>query len=84
MSYGIEFVDKRWVRDGKYWTSAGVSAGIDMAIAIAGDVKGETYAKLLMLNLEYDPKPPFKGGSVEKTDDKLVKYMEAMYDLYLK
>jgi hypothetical protein len=30
--YGAEFQQKRWVRDGKYWTSAGVTAGIDMAL----------------------------------------------------
>ncbi len=82
-SYDINFVDERWVKDGKYWTSAGVSAGIDMSIALVKEIKGETYAKLLMLNLEYDPKPPLNGGSVEKTDPKLVEYMTEMYDQIL-
>jgi len=82
--YNVNFVDERWVKDGKYWTSAGVSAGIDMSFALVGEIKGETYAKLLMLNLEYDPKPPFKGGSVHKTDVGLVSYMTQMYDAVLK
>jgi len=79
-SYNINFIDKRWVKDGKYWTSAGVSAGIDMSLALVKEIKGETYAKLLMLNLEYDPDPPFKGGSVKSTDKELVEYMTKMYD----
>jgi len=79
-AYDINFVDKRWVKDGKYWTSAGVSAGIDMSLALVKEIKGETYAKLTMLNLEYDPKPPFKGGSVKNTDKALVEYMTKMYD----
>ncbi len=82
--YNINFIDKRWVRDGKYWTSAGVSAGIDMSLALVAEIKGETYAKLLMLNLEYDPKPPFKGGAVNNTDPALVDYMTKMYDAVLK
>jgi len=82
--YNVTFVDERWVKDGKYWTSAGVSAGIDMSLALVAEIKGETYAKLLMLNLEYDPKPPFKGGSVNNTNEGLVNYMTQMYDGVLK
>ena len=51
-----------------------------MSLALVKEIKGETYAKLLMLNLEYDPDPPFKGGSVKKTDKELVEYMTKMYD----
>ncbi len=82
--YNVTFVNERWVKDGKYWTSAGVSAGIDMSLALVAEIKGETYAKLLMLNLEYDPKPPFKGGSVQNTDKGLVNYMTEMYDGIMK
>lgn len=78
--HNITFVDERWVNDGKYWTSAGVSAGIDMSLALVAEIKGETYAKLLMLNLEYDPNPPFEGGSIYKTESGLVDYMTQMYD----
>lgn len=81
--HNITFVDQRWVQDGKYWTSAGVSAGIDMSLALVAEIKGETYAKLLMLNLEYDPKPPFKGGSIKNTNSGLVEYMTQMYDQVL-
>ena len=82
-AYNAEFIQERYVRDGKLWTSAGVSAGIDMSLALVNEIKGETYAKLVMLNLEYDPKPPFKGGSVENTNKGLVKYMSGIYDRIL-
>lgn len=82
-SYQAEFVQERYVQDGKLWTSAGVSAGIDMSLALVNEIKGETYTKLIMLNLEYDPKPPLKGGSVEKTNEGLVEYMSGMYDQVL-
>jgi len=37
--------DKIWVRDGKVWSSAGVSAGIDLALALVADDYGERVAK---------------------------------------
>jgi transcriptional regulator GlxA family with amidase domain len=46
------------VRDGKYWTSAGVTAGTDMALAIVLKLFGKDYTQAVMLDLEYDPEPP--------------------------
>ena len=80
VEYNAHFKEERWVQDGKYWTSAGVSAGIDMSLALVAAVKGETYAKIAMLNLEYDPQPPFVGGSVKKTNPGIVNYLTAAYD----
>lgn len=37
--------DKIYVRDGRIWTSAGVSAGIDLALALTADDLGEEIAK---------------------------------------
>lgn len=71
---------ERWVRDGKYWTSAGVTAGMDMSLAVVKEIMGEKYAKISMLDLEYDPKPPFQGGSEHNTDKALVEMMRSMYD----
>jgi transcriptional regulator GlxA family with amidase domain len=36
--------DRIWVRDGKFWTSAGVTAGIDLALALIADDHGEDMA----------------------------------------
>ncbi|WKL47874.1 DJ-1/PfpI family protein [Flavobacterium pectinovorum] len=78
--YGATFQQERWVRDGKYWTSAGITAGIDMSLAIVQEVRGDNYLKITMLDLEYDPKPPLQGGSVTNTDKETVKMMKEMYD----
>lgn len=82
--YGAHFKQERWVKDGKYWTSAGVTAGLDMSIAIINELKGEKYAQAVMLNLEYDPAPPVNGGSVKKTPAIVVDLMKEMYDIGLK
>lgn len=37
--------DRIFVRDGNIWTSAGITAGIDLALALIGDDMGETIAK---------------------------------------
>lgn len=36
--------DRIFVRDGKFWTSAGISAGIDLALALVGDDLGDDVA----------------------------------------
>ncbi|QLG47255.1 DJ-1/PfpI family protein [Costertonia aggregata] len=81
--YGATFVNKRYTNDGKYWTSAGVSAGIDMSLALVDHTMGRNYADFVMLNLEYDPAPPFEGGSPEKTDPVVTYMTKKMYDFYI-
>lgn len=81
--YGANFQQKRWVRDGKYWTSAGVTAGMDMCLGIVQEVRGDNYLKLAMLDLEYDPQPPIEAGSVTNTDKESIKMMKEMYDIGL-
>jgi putative intracellular protease/amidase len=71
--------NERFVKDGKYWTSAGVSAGIDMALAIVNDNWGERYAQGIMLDMEYDPQPPIEGGTPERTGQLVLWMMNAMY-----
>jgi transcriptional regulator GlxA family with amidase domain len=53
----------RVVTDGKYMTAAGVSAGLDMALALAGTLAGDAVAQSVQLALEYDPQPPYQAGS---------------------
>ncbi len=81
--YGANFEQKRWVRDGKYWTSAGVTAGIDMSLALVNHLFGKEYTQAVMLDLEYDPKPPIKGGSVKKSVPIIAQLMKDMYDFFL-
>jgi putative intracellular protease/amidase len=58
--------DQRIVHEGKLVTSAGVSAGLDMALWLAGQIGGESKAKAIQLVIEYDPQPPFDSGHLSK------------------
>ncbi|WP_052691784.1 type 1 glutamine amidotransferase family protein [Teredinibacter purpureus] len=49
----------RYVRDGKIVTAAGVSAGIDMALWLVGDIKTPDYARRVQHYIEYCPQPPY-------------------------
>lgn len=82
-SYGAKFKQERYVHDGKYWTSAGVSAGIDMSLAIIDDLLGRKYTEAVMLDLEYDPKPPYNAGIPSKSDPQVAAMMKEMYDMIL-
>ena len=77
--YGVTFVNERFTNDGKYWTSAGVTAGMDMSLALLAEIAGKDYAQGVMLDMEYDPQPPFEGGSPEKTKPAVYDYMNGMY-----
>jgi transcriptional regulator GlxA family with amidase domain len=72
--------NERYTRDGKYWTSAGVTAGMDMSLAILNDNWGERYTQGVMLDMEYDPAPPITGGTPEKTGRLVTWMMKSMYD----
>ena len=67
-TFGAEPVAERVVVDGKIVTAAGVSAGIDMALLLAGRMTDEDEARALQLVIEYDPQPPYETGSLEKAD----------------
>src|ERR687890_1619222 len=58
-SFGATYQRKRWVEDGKFITSAGVSAGIDMGLELAAPLTDEASARPVQLWLDYDPQPPF-------------------------
>jgi len=49
----------RYVRDGNLVTAAGVSAGIDMALWLVGQLKGADVARKVQRGIEYDPAPPY-------------------------
>jgi putative intracellular protease/amidase len=63
---GVEVVRERVVFDGRIATSAGVTAGIDMALELAAKIAGVHVAQAIQLGIEYDPHPPFDAGSPEK------------------
>jgi transcriptional regulator GlxA family with amidase domain len=73
---GARFVRKRWVQDGKFFTSAGVSAGIDMALRLVAELTDEATARRVQVGIEYDPEPPFGGIDWLEVDrDQLLPYL---------
>ncbi|OHU96902.1 DJ-1/PfpI family protein [Mycobacterium talmoniae] len=66
-TFGVTPVnDERVVRQGNIVTAAGVSAGIDLALWLAGQIAGDGRAKAIQLVIEYDPQPPFDSGHMSK------------------
>lgn len=63
--YGAVPTAKRWIRDGKYATAAGVAAGIDLALALTIERFGPEVAGQIQLGIEYDPEPPLDSGNPE-------------------
>lgn len=64
--------EERIVQSGKIWTAAGVSAGLDLALALFGEIEGQSAAEQVQLMIEYDPQPPFDAGHISKASDEVV------------
>ncbi|MBI1252180.1 MAG: DJ-1/PfpI family protein [Alphaproteobacteria bacterium] len=60
---GATPVAARVVRDGNVFTGGGVTAGVDFAFTLMAEIAGERLARAVQLAIEYDPAPPFPGGS---------------------
>ena len=78
-AFGATPVDARVVADGKIVTGAGVSAGLDFAINLVGQLRSPRYAQALMLMGEYAPEPPFKGGTVATTEPQIAEPTREMF-----
>lgn len=77
--YGAIPTDERVVQDGNILTGAGVSAGLDFAIALVEQLRGRKYAETLVLQAEYDPEPPIKAGSLADASEDVGEMMELMF-----
>ncbi len=64
--FGARPISRRVVEQGKVITAAGVSSGIDMALALTSRLAGDQVAEAIQLAIEYDPEPPFDSGSTAK------------------
>lgn len=76
---GARPVARRFVREGKIVTAAGVSAGIDMALYLVAEEAGEEYAQGVQLAIEYDPQPPFDAGSPAKAPPQVLEFLTALF-----
>ena len=66
--YGAIPDPSRVVRDGKFLSGGGVTAGLDFALAVVAELVGESNAKAIQLNIEYAPAPPFNAGHPDVAD----------------
>ncbi len=55
--------DARWVVDGQVVSSQGVSAGIDMALWLVGQIHGVDHARTTQRYIQYDPAPPYQADA---------------------
>lgn len=63
--FGAIPVNARVVVDGTFVFAAGVTAGIDGALRLAADLRGEEAAQVIQLQMAYAPEPPFTAGTPE-------------------
>ncbi len=71
-AFACEPVAERVVVDGNVITGGGVTAGIDFALTVAGELLGAEAAERIQLGMEYDPHPPFDAGSPERAGASVV------------
>lgn len=60
---GAVLDDVRFVRDGNVVTSAGVSAGMDMALWLVGQMVDPAFAREVQKGIEYYPAPPYTAAA---------------------
>lgn len=79
--FGAAHEAARVVRDGNVVTAGGVTSGIDFALELIAMAQGEDVARTIQLALEYDPAPPFAGGTPATTPAPIVDSLRArVYD----
>lgn len=75
--FGATHRPARVVRDGNVITAGGVTSGIDFALELIATISGEDVARSIQLALEYDPAPPFVGGTPASAPDGIVSKLRA-------
>jgi cyclohexyl-isocyanide hydratase len=75
---GARPVAERVVFDRDRVTAAGVSAGLDLGLALAAHLRGDSYARTAQLVAEYAPAPPFRAGTPAEAGPATVRAAEAI------
>ncbi|HVY14958.1 MAG TPA: DJ-1/PfpI family protein [Rhodopila sp.] len=75
--FGATPVNRRVVRDGTWLFAAGVTAGIDGALHLAAELRGEDVAKAIQLQMAYAPEPPFDSGTPEAAPPAILAQVQA-------
>lgn len=80
---GVTPVDERVVIDRNRVTGGGVTAGIDFALTLVAKMCDEELARAIQLTMEYDPQPPFPGGSPKSADPAFVAKLRVQMEGFL-
>jgi cyclohexyl-isocyanide hydratase len=70
--FGAIHEPARVVRDGNLVTAGGVTSGIDFALELMAIIAGDEVARTVQLALEYDPAPPFVGGTPDSAPEQIL------------
>lgn len=68
----------RVVRDGRFITGGGVTAGVDFAFTVLEEIAGRDVAEMIALGLEYAPEPPFDAGRPELARPEILERYNAL------
>ena len=80
--FGAIPVNERVVVDGSYVFSAGVTAGIDGALRLAAELRGDATAQAIQLHMAYAPEPPFNSGTPETAPAAILQHArQSMQDI---
>lgn len=78
LEFGAIPVAERVVKDRNRITGGGVTAGIDFALTVIAEVRGEAEARAIQLAYEYAPAPPFGKGLPEFASDEAIAAVRSM------
>lgn len=73
--FGAIPVNERVVVDGAWVFAAGVTAGIDGAIRLAAELRGDAVAQAIQLHMAYAPEPPFNSGTPETAPSAILEHV---------
>jgi cyclohexyl-isocyanide hydratase len=77
--FGAIPVNERVVVDANYFSAAGVTAGIDGALRLAAELRGDVVAQAIQLDMVYAPEPPFDSGTPERAPPAILEHARRSY-----
>lgn len=78
--YGAVLVDARVAVDGNIISAAGVTAGLDAALALASFLRGDAAAQEIQLAIEYAPNPIFHSGTPQSAPAEVLELLQKKYE----
>jgi cyclohexyl-isocyanide hydratase len=78
--YGAVLLDARVVVDGNIISAAGVTAGLDAALALVSLLRGDAAAQEIQLAIEYAPNPVFNSGTPDTAPAEVLQSFQRKYD----